>query len=93
MLKKGGETMEKLMNFKWIIIGILLICSMWAMKVDMTSGKVIKETVLSFILGIAIGSLLTYLRLPLPAPPTIGGIMFLMGIFIGFKLIQLFVIK
>jgi XapX domain-containing protein len=46
-------------------------------------------TVLAFLTGLLTGALFAYLEIPIPAPPTIAGILGIVGIYAGFKLIQL----
>ncbi|OIJ11772.1 XapX domain protein [Anaerobacillus alkalilacustris] len=42
-----------------------------------------KEILLSLLAGIIIGIVFKSLRLPLPAPPVLAGIMGIIGIFLG----------
>lgn len=34
--------------------------------------------------GLAVGVLFSFLKLPLPAPPTLAGVMGIVGMFVGF---------
>lgn len=45
-------------------------------------------TVLATATGIAVGALFAYLRVPIPAPPELPGIMGIVGIYLGYKLVQ-----
>ncbi|MCS7245913.1 MAG: DUF1427 family protein [candidate division WOR-3 bacterium] len=43
-----------------------------------------KEIILSFFTGFITGLLFSLLKLPIPAPPNIAGIMGIVGIFAGY---------
>lgn len=43
-----------------------------------------KEIVFSFLTGFIAGFLFSLLKLPIPAPPNIAGIMGIVGIFVGY---------
>lgn len=45
-----------------------------------------KEVLLSLITGGVVGFIFAMLRLPIPAPPVLAGIMGIVGIFGGYKL-------
>lgn len=45
-------------------------------------------TVLAFLTGLLAGSLFAFLEVPIPAPPTISGVLGIVGIYVGFKLVQ-----
>jgi XapX domain-containing protein len=49
-----------------------------------------KELLLSLGAGLIIGILFKVLKLPLPAPPVLSGILGIVGIYAGGKLIELF---
>lgn len=42
-----------------------------------------KELLLSVLAGILIGVVFKFLRLPLPAPPVLAGVLGIFGVFIG----------
>lgn len=43
-----------------------------------------KEALLAAITGFAVGLLFVRLKLPLPAPPTLAGVMGIVGMFAGY---------
>lgn len=45
----------------------------------------------SFLVGLVFGAIVTLLKLPLPAPPTLGGILGIVGVFVGFLIVSHFV--
>ncbi|ARS88823.1 XapX domain-containing protein [Natrarchaeobaculum aegyptiacum] len=45
-------------------------------------------TVLALLTGLLTGALFRFLNVPIPAPPELPGIMGIVGIFIGYKLID-----
>jgi XapX domain-containing protein len=47
-----------------------------------------KEWTLSLVAGLIVGFLFGKLKLPIPAPPTITGILGIVGIFLGYLLSQ-----
>ena len=49
-----------------------------------------KEIILSFITGGVVGIVFALLKLPIPAPPVLAGIVGIIGIFCGFKLVAFF---
>ncbi len=49
-----------------------------------------KEVVLSLITGIVVGFLFTLLRLPIPDPPALAGIAGIVGVYLGMRLFQWF---
>ncbi|MCM3602762.1 DUF1427 family protein [Robertmurraya korlensis] len=42
-----------------------------------------KELLLSILAGIAIGVVFKFMRLPLPAPPVLSGVLGVFGVYIG----------
>jgi XapX domain-containing protein len=38
--------------------------------------------------GLAVGVLFSFLKLPLPAPPTLAGVMGIVGMFVGFVIMN-----
>ncbi len=49
-----------------------------------------KEILLSTATGFAVGLLFAKLKLPVPAPPTLGGVMGIVGLFLGYMLAMRF---
>ncbi|MBB3213200.1 XapX domain-containing protein [Herbaspirillum sp. Sphag1AN] len=47
------------------------------------------QTILALGAGLSVGVLFSWLRLPLPAPPTLTGIVGAFGVFLGSVLFQL----
>jgi XapX domain-containing protein len=47
-----------------------------------------KEVLLSTVSGLTVGALFSFLNLPIPAPPTLPGVMGIIGIYLGFILMQ-----
>ncbi len=47
-------------------------------------------TVLALLTGLLAGALFRFLHVPIPAPPELPGVMGIVGIFIGYKLIDHF---
>lgn len=45
-------------------------------------------TVLALLTGLLTGALFRFLNIPIPAPPELPGIMGIVGIFVGYKLID-----
>lgn len=48
------------------------------------------QDVEALAVGLAVGFLFARLRLPIPAPPTLTGILGIVGIFLGYKISGLF---
>lgn len=46
------------------------------------------QTILATISGLIVGGLFSFLNLPIPAPPTLSGVMGIVGIYLGFVLIN-----
>ncbi|MWV64712.1 XapX domain-containing protein [Halorubrum sp. JWXQ-INN 858] len=44
-------------------------------------------TVVALVVGLTVGALFAFLRVPIPAPPELPGVMGIIGIYLGFKLI------
>lgn len=42
-----------------------------------------KEIILSIVAGIAVGILFRFLKLPIPAPPVLSGVLGIFGVYIG----------
>lgn len=47
-----------------------------------------KEALLALLTGGIVGALFTLMRLPLPAPPVLAGILGIVGIFLGAKVVE-----
>ncbi|MFD2043600.1 XapX domain-containing protein [Ornithinibacillus salinisoli] len=47
-----------------------------------------KLTIQSFLAGIVLGAIFSLLNLPIPAPPNLAGIMGIVGIFVGFLILN-----
>ncbi|QXM05126.1 XapX domain-containing protein [Crassaminicella indica] len=48
-----------------------------------------KLELIALIVGIITGGIFTFAKLPLPAPPSLAGIMGIVGIFLGSKIVEL----
>ena len=46
------------------------------------------QALLSIFSGLIVGSLFSFLDLPIPAPPTLSGVMGIIGIYLGFLLVN-----
>lgn len=44
------------------------------------------ESILALVAGLIVGVLFAFLKLPIPAPPALPGILGIIGIYLGFKL-------
>ena len=44
-------------------------------------------TVAATLVGVLVGALFAFLRVPIPAPPELPGVMAIVGIYLGFRLI------
>lgn len=44
--------------------------------------------VLALLTGLLAGALFSYLQIPIPAPPNLAGLMGIVGIYLGYKLIE-----
>lgn len=45
-------------------------------------------SMLAFLTGLIAGAVFAYLQVPIPAPPTVAGVLGIVGIYIGFKLVE-----
>jgi XapX domain-containing protein len=43
---------------------------------------------LSLVTGMFVGALFAYVDLPVPAPPSLAGVMGIVGIYLGFRLVE-----
>ena len=48
-----------------------------------------KEVILALLAGIIVGVVFKIIRLPLPAPPVLPGILGIVGIYVGGKLVEI----
>ncbi|OYR41935.1 XapX domain-containing protein [Halorubrum sp. Hd13] len=44
-------------------------------------------TAAALLVGVTVGALFAFLRVPIPAPPELPGVMAIVGIYLGFKLV------
>ena len=47
-----------------------------------------KQVLLSTLSGVTVGALFSFLQLPIPAPPTLPGVMGIVGVYLGFILMK-----
>lgn len=47
-----------------------------------------REALLALATGVMVGALFSFFKLPIPAPPALPGLAGIVGIYIGFKLIN-----
>jgi XapX domain-containing protein len=47
-----------------------------------------KELVYTTLTGVAVGGVFSILKLPIPAPPVFAGLMGIVGLWIGYALVQ-----
>jgi XapX domain-containing protein len=47
-----------------------------------------KEVLYTTLTGVAVGGVFSILKLPIPAPPVFAGLMGIVGLWIGYALIQ-----
>jgi XapX domain-containing protein len=50
-----------------------------------------KEVLYTTLTGIAVGAIFSILKLPIPAPPVFAGLMGIVGLWIGFGVVQRFI--
>jgi len=48
----------------------------------------VRELILTTLTGIAVGGVLSVFKLPIPAPPAFAGLMGIVGLWIGYALVQ-----
>ncbi|WP_255298504.1 XapX domain-containing protein [Brevibacillus dissolubilis] len=48
------------------------------------------EVIKSFVVGLIVGGIVTFLKLPIPAPPALAGVMGIVGVYLGFVLVSSF---
>ncbi|MGM0398608.1 MAG: XapX domain-containing protein [Halobacteriota archaeon] len=44
--------------------------------------------VLALVTGTVAGAVFAYLQVPIPAPPTLSGLLGIVGIYLGYKIVQ-----
>jgi XapX domain-containing protein len=49
-----------------------------------------KEILYTTLTGVAVGGIFSVLKLPIPAPPVFAGLMGIVGLWIGYGLVQRF---
>ncbi|MGB9802490.1 XapX domain-containing protein [Desulfofundulus sp.] len=52
-----------------------------------------KEPVFALITGFVAGAAFAWLRLPVPAPPTLAGVMGVLGLFLGYLVVTRFMYR
>ncbi|PSQ56368.1 XapX domain-containing protein [Halobacteriales archaeon SW_8_68_21] len=45
------------------------------------------STVAALLVGVTVGALFAFLRVPIPAPPELPGVVAIVGMYFGFKLV------
>ncbi|OIJ21817.1 XapX domain-containing protein [Anaerobacillus alkalidiazotrophicus] len=50
-----------------------------------------QEIFMALLAGLIVGFIFAFLKLPIPAPPVISGVMGIIGIFLGYKAFQVLV--
>ncbi len=48
------------------------------------------ENIMAVVSGIIVGVIFGFIKLPLPAPPTLAGVLGIVGLFIGYQLFNFF---
>ncbi len=51
-------------------------------------GLRMNEIILAFIAGLGVGFLFAWIKLPIPAPPALAGVLGIIGIYAGYQLFQ-----
>lgn len=54
------------------------------------SAVIRNELILSLAVGFAVGFLFRLVKLPVPAPPTLAGVLGIVGIFLGYRVARIF---
>lgn len=49
-----------------------------------------KELLLSLLAGLIVGAIFTIIRLPIPAPPVLPGVLGIVGVYAGAKIMETF---
>jgi XapX domain-containing protein len=50
--------------------------------------KDMQEVILALVAGLVVGFLFGLIKLPIPAPPALAGVMGIFGVYLGYKLFQ-----
>lgn len=50
---------------------------------------IMQEVALALLAGLVVGFLFALIKLPIPAPPALAGVMGIVGVFLGYKLFLL----
>ncbi|MFD2923047.1 DUF1427 family protein [Halobacillus naozhouensis] len=53
----------------------------------------VKEALLAMVAGIVIGVVFKLIKLPLPAPPVLAGVLGVAGVYIGGKIIEIVLVR
>lgn len=53
-------------------------------------GQPMKEIIYTTLTGVAVGGIFSIFKLPIPAPPVFAGLMGIVGLWIGYGLVQRF---
>ncbi|WP_407269248.1 DUF1427 family protein [Radiobacillus sp. PE A8.2] len=48
-----------------------------------------KDILLALIAGVIVGFIFSWIKLPLPAPPALAGVVGIAGVYLGFKLFEI----
>jgi len=48
----------------------------------------VSQLALALLAGILAGALFSFIQIPIPAPPNLAGILGIVGIFVGYRLVQ-----
>lgn len=60
-------------------------------KVNYEEVKFMNEIFMALLAGLIVGFIFAFLRLPIPAPPVLSGIMGIIGIFLGYKVFEMLI--
>lgn len=47
-----------------------------------------RDLVVSLAVGVSMGVIFAVMRLPIPAPPTLAGVVGVLGVFIGYRIVR-----
>jgi len=48
----------------------------------------VRDLVVSLAVGVSMGVIFAVMRLPIPAPPTLAGVVGVLGVFIGYRIVR-----
>ena len=51
-----------------------------------------KEILLTTLVGIGVGGIFSIIKLPIPAPPVFSGLMGIVGLWMGYGIVQRFIV-